>query len=319
MVILQDAVFPLRDENYQNELTSVEASLSEYCRDGCLTGRDRQLIRYRVYRQNQPRAAMVICHDGCESALRYVEWAAFYHALGFQVYLFDFRGHGGSTREIANRSVTHIDGFDEYTRDLADLTSRISRKLPLCITAFGMGGAVALLYMQKNPQRVASACLISPLLGLELPEHAGLYRWRLRRSVKRGLARELIPGSSCYQPGEVYSGSGWYSFARFSWYRRLRAADSRLQNNAYTLGWLKAALEASDRIFSSRTKRISTRTLLVEAGADRVVPPEFYGKLLSILPGSTHMRLAEAEHRIQNGDQKTLSDLMALLETFFGR
>ncbi len=316
---LQDATFPLREENYHRELTAVEAALAPYCRDGCLTGRDRQLLRYRVYVQDCPRSAMVICHDGCESLHRYVEWAAFYHAMGHQVYLLDFRGHGGSARMIDNRSVTHIDRFDSYARDLADLTSRIDRKLPLYLTAFGMGGAVALLYMQKNPHRIRSAGLIAPLLGLELPEPSGLYRWRLKRSIRRGLGRELLPGSACYQPNEAYAGSGWRSFARFSWYRRLRAADSNLQNNAYTRGWLAAALEASDRIYTSRTGKISTRVLLVQAGEDAIVPPELYNQLLTLLPGSTQVCLSEAEHRIQCGDDKTVLDLMSLLNSFFAK
>lgn len=316
---LQDVSFPFREENYHKELTAAEAALAPFCRDGCLTGRDRQLIRYRVYVQQTPRGAMVLCHDGCESLCRYVEWAAFYFSMGYQVYLFDFRGHGGSSRHIDNRSVTHIDDFDEYARDLADLTSRIDRRLPLCVTAFGMGAAAALLYMQKNPDRVSSACLISPLLGLELLEPAGLYRWRLRRSIKRGLSRDLVPGSSCYEPGEAYAGSDWRSFARFSWYRRLRSADSRLQNNAYTMGWLSAALEASDRIYSSKTGRIATRVLLVQAGQDQVVPYALYGKLLNLLPEGKQVCLSEAGHRIQNGDDKTVGDLMALLHTYFGK
>ncbi|MBQ7354635.1 MAG: alpha/beta hydrolase [Clostridia bacterium] len=316
---LQDVSFPFREENYHKELTAAEAALAPFCRDGCLTGRDRQLIRYRIYVQQTPRGAMVLCHDGCESLCRYVEWAAFYFYMGYQVYLFDFRGHGGSSRQIDNRSVTHIDDFDEYARDLADLTSRIDRRLPLCVTAFGMGAAAALLYMQKNPDRVSAACLIAPLLGLELPEPAGLYRWRLRRSIKRGLSRDLVPGSSCYEPGEAYAGSDWRSFARFSWYRRLRSADSRLQNNAYTMGWLSAALEASDRIYSSKTGRIATRVLLVQAGQDQVVPYALYGKLLNLLPEGKQVCLSEAGHRIQNGDDKTIGDLMALLQTYFGK
>ncbi len=318
-MILQDVHFPFREENYHNELVASEERLAPYCRDGCLTGRDRQLLRYRVYCQEKPRAAMLICHDGCESFLRYEEWAAFYHALGYQVYLPDLRGHGGSSRQIANRSVTHIDSFTEYARDIADLTSRIDRRLPLSITAFGMGGAAALLFLQKNPNRAVSVALIAPLIGLELPEPRGLFRWRLKRSIKRGLSQELIPGSSCYQEGEVYSGSGWQSFARFSWYRRLRAADSRLQNNAYTLGWLAAALEASDQIHTARSAAISARILLVEAGEDEVVPPEYYGKLLNLLPEGTHVCLSESAHRVQNGNTKTVSDLMSLLATFFGK
>lgn len=318
-MILQDVTFPLSEENYHRELVSVVEALSPHCRDGCMVGRDRRQIRYRVYVQEMPRAAMILCHDGCESLLRYEEWAGYYFAMGYQVYLFDFCGHGGSHREIDNRSVTHIHDFDAYVRDLADVIARIDRRIPLYLTAFGMGATVSILYMQKNPHRIESASLIAPLLGIELPNPAGLYRWRLKRSLRRGLAKELIAGSTCYDASEPYVGSGWRSFARFSHYRRLRQTDSRLQNNAYTMGWLSAALDASAKIFSSRTKRISTRVLLVQAGQDQVVPYSLYAKLLNLWPESTQICLSEADHRIQNGDNKTVGDLMALLRSYFGK
>jgi lysophospholipase len=237
--------------------------------------------------------------------------------LGFQVYLLDFSGHGRSEREIENRSVTHIDHFRRYARDLADLTSRIDRKLPLYLTGFGMGGAVAMLYMQNNPERVQSACLVAPLIGIHLPQPRGLNRWKLRRSVRRGLSRELIPGSVCYQPGEVFERSDLKSFHRFVWYKEHRAADSGLQNNAYTLGWLNAALQSSDLIFSRRTKKIASKILLIEAGNDSVVPAEYYTKLLTYLKSGSHVRLAGAVHRIQNGNNGILGDLMKLMEAFF--
>lgn len=316
-MVLQDVTYPLRGQSYQKDLDAALASLSEYRREGCLTGREMQLIHYQTYLQEKPRAAMVICHDGCESALRYTEWALYFHSLGFQVYLFDFRGHGRSEREIDNRSVTHIDSFRRYARDLADLTSRINRKLPLHLTAFGMGGAVAMLYMQNNPSRVTSACLVSPLIGINLPEPRGLNRWRLGRSVKKGLSRELIPGSTCYQQDEIFNSEEDDRFYRSVWYKEQRAADSRLQNSAYTLGWLSAALRASDLLYTSRTKRIESRVLLIEAGEDNVVPGELYAKLLTFLPHGTHLRLPGAEHRIQNGNQRMLSDLMKLTESFF--
>ncbi len=292
-------------------------SLSSVYQEGCLFGRDRQTIHYRVLHHPSPVAAMVICHDGCESALRYMEWAFFCYDLGYRVYLFDFRGHGRSSRTLPNRSVTHIADFDEYARDLADITSRLDRTLPLSILAFGMGGAVTLRYMQKNPDRVQSACLVSPLLSIVLPAPEGIYKWKLSRSIRKGLSEELLPESNCYRSGENYQNSGWHSFARFAWYREARAADSRLQNTAYTMGWLKAALDASDSIFSSRTKKINTRILLIEAGEDRIVPSTSYRQLMQLLPNGHYLRLSEAEHRIQNSDEKTLSDLMSLAAKFF--
>lgn len=316
-MVLNETVYPFPEDSYKKILDAKLRELSSVYREGCLCGRDRQTIHYRVFTHSAPIGAMVICHDGCESALRYMEWAMFFYDLGYLVYLFDFRGHGRSSRALPNRSVTHVSDFEEYARDLADITSRIDRKLPLSLMAFGMGGLVALRYMQKNPDRVQSACLSAPLLSILLPAPEGLYKWRLSRSVRKGLSEELLPGSECYRSGEIYQNSTWHSFARFAWYRDARAADSRLQNTAYTRGWLKAALDTSELIFSTPTKKINTRILLIEAGGDRVVPSVSYTKLMRMLARGHYLRLSEAEHRIQNGDEKTLGDLMSLAAEFF--
>ena len=314
---LGEIVYPLQEERYIKELNDILFSYSSQIREGCLTGRDMQVIHYQLYLNDHPRGAMVICHDGCESSLRYTEWALFYHSKGFQVYLLDFSGHGRSDREIDNRSVTHIDSFKQYAHDLADLTSRIPRKLPLYITAFGMGGAVALQYLQNNPSRVKSACLFAPLIGIHLPEPRGLYQWKLRYHVGRGLSKELIPGSVCSQPGEMFDRNPNKSFQRFVWYKEQRSADSRLQNNSYTLGWLNAALKACNGIFTVKTKRVETKILLIEAGNDMVVPAEQYKKLLCYLKAGSHVRLANADHRMQDGNNAMLGDMMHLAETFF--
>lgn len=316
-MILNETVYPFPEDSYKKILEAKLHTLGGAYQEGCLFGRDQQTIHYRVFSHPSPIGAMVICHDGCESALRYMEWGLFYRDLGYLVYLFDFRGHGRSSRVLPNRSVTHVSDFDEYARDLADITSRIDRKLPLSLVAFGMGGAVALCYMQKNPHRIQSACLVSPLLSVYLPAPEGLYKWKLSRSIEKGLSEELLSGCTCYQPGEIYQNSGWHSFTRFAWYREARAADSRLQNTAYTMGWLKAALDASKRIYSAPTKKINTRVLLIEAGQDQVVPSVSYNKLMRLLPRGHYLRMSEAEHRIQNGDEKTLGDLMSLAANFF--
>lgn len=316
-MILHDTTYPFPEENYKITLEAKLQALSAIRREGCLTGRDRQTIHYQIFCREEPIGAMVICHDACESYLRYMEWACYFYDLGYQVYLFDFRGHGRSSRSVPNRSVTHISDFDEYAKDLADITSRIDRKMPLLLTAFGMGGPVALRYLQKNPRRVRSACLISPLLSIVLPAPRGLYRYRLSRSVRKGLSEELLPGSDLHRSEETYSESGWHSFARYAWYRQVRATDSGLQNSAYTMGWLKAALDASDTVLASPTKKITSRVLLIEAGEDRIVPADSYQKLMQLLENGHYLRLSEAEHRIQNGDHKTLSDLMSLVAKFF--
>lgn len=320
--------YPFSESRYDTLMAESEARLAPYKKDGLFTGRDLRLIHYVTYEPSSPEATVVICHSSGESALKYLEFAAFFFDMGYKVCLFDFRGHGRSWRQAANRSVTHTDSFEGYVSDLADCIDRHSIKaLPLFLFGCGMGGAVALRYLQLEPKRVAKACLSAPLVGYRLPSPEGLNRLRLARAAKKELRWELVPGSECYQPHEVFSGSNYQSFARFSWYRARRASDTRLQNSAVTIGWLSAMLENSDKLCSAkRNKKIATRILICEAGRDEVLPAGALSLLRSRLPGSGErdrqkgaalITFSEACHDIQNSEQKTLSDLFKLLYEFY--
>lgn len=320
--------YPFSEERYEALMSESEVRLAPYKKEGQFTGSDLRSIHFITYEPSCPCANLVICHSSGESALKYLEFAAFFFEMGYKVSLFDFRGHGWSWRPVSNRSVTHVDSFDDYATDLSDCIERhASADLPLYLFGCGMGGAVVLRYLQLHPDRAAKACLVSPLVGYKLPSPEGLNRLKLRRAVKKGIGWELCPGSECYRPHEAFSGSNYQSFARFAWYRARRAADTRLQNSAVTLGWLNALLENSDKLLSARlNRRITARLLICEAGKDEVIPTGTLGLLRSRLPGSTVdggkkgaglVCFSEARHDIQNSELKTLGDFMKLLYEFF--
>lgn len=320
--------YPFAEERYDALMAECEARLLPYKTEGHFTGSDLRLIHYVTYTPSSPTAVIVICHSSGESALKYLEFASFFFDMDYKVCLFDFRGHGSSWRPVSNRSVTHVNSFDEYVTDLADCIERHARgNLPLYLFGCGMGGAAALRYLQLNPTSAAKACFASPLVGYRLPSPEGLNRLRLARAVKKGIGWELCPGSECYSPHEAFSGSNYQSFARFAWYRTRRAADTRLQNNAVTLGWLNALLENTDKLCSARKNRmITARLLICEAGKDEVLPAGALDLLRSRLPGSAGksghrgaglVSFSEARHDIQNSEMKTLGDFMKLLCEFF--
>lgn len=320
--------YPFREDRYDALMSESETRLAPYKKEGLFTGRDVRLIHFVTYEPSSPTATVMICHSSGESALKYLEFASFFFDMGYKVCLFDFRGHGSSWRPLPNRSVTHVESFDGYVRDLTDCVDRHAMvDLPLFLFGCGMGGAVALRYMQQNPKKVAKACLVSPLVAYKLPPPEGLNRMKLRKAVKKGLGRELSPGSECYRPHEVFSGSNYQSFARFAWYRAHRAADTRLQNSAITIGWLNAMLDCSDKLLSKRRNRkIKARLLICEAGRDEVLPYGALDLLRSRLPGASAdgrtwgaglVTFSEARHDIQNSETKTLGDLMKIVYEFF--
>jgi alpha-beta hydrolase superfamily lysophospholipase len=124
---------------------------------------DGKILRGDFWAQPQPSSTMIICHGYrvTRETLRPV--ASLEYARGFNVFFFDFRGHGES--ESVNTSAGYAEVHDlEAALDVAVLQPET---LPgkIVIHGFSMGAAVALL-MRPRPE-VAAIIADSPYARLD--------------------------------------------------------------------------------------------------------------------------------------------------------
>ena len=101
------------------------------------------------------RGTVVICTGRAEFIEKYFETVAELIARRFDVVIMDWRGQGGSERELADRAKGHIDDFGTYERDLAALIRQILQPFcpqPWFAVAHSMGGAIP---GRACPQRLA--------------------------------------------------------------------------------------------------------------------------------------------------------------------
>ena len=99
-----------------------------------------------VYNRLDAKHAVVILHGYTESAEKFRELAWYFVQSGYSVFAMDHRGHGRSVREVEDTSVTHVDRFSDYLRDLGEFMENVVRPrmggARLCLYAHSMGGAL---------------------------------------------------------------------------------------------------------------------------------------------------------------------------------
>ena len=91
---------------------------------------------------------------------------------GFEVVTLDWRGQGGSARELAEQHKSHVDDFAQYQRDLAAFLARMKRldcPKPWFALAHSTGGAILLENAHNGGgefQRLVATAPIVDVYGL---------------------------------------------------------------------------------------------------------------------------------------------------------
>lgn len=92
--------------------------------------RDGKLLFYRVWRVDNPIAALHINHGMAEHSIRYDEFASFMNKAGYTVYCQDHRGHGYTKKEDEEGWFSDHDGWMLICDDSFELDLLISQEYP---------------------------------------------------------------------------------------------------------------------------------------------------------------------------------------------
>ncbi len=228
---------------------------------------------------------------------------------GFCVATIDWRGQGGSQRQLRNPMKHHIRHFGLYERDLTALVEEILA--PICpkpwhALAHSMGAAILLMIAHAGRLPFSRMVLTSPMIAI-----AGIHRPRLIRFALDGLSALALGGA--YVPGRgqrsVFQGSfegnpltsdRW----RFERVAGTLAADPSVGVGWPTVGWTRSAMRLMRQFEDPYFPReILTPTLVIAAGADSVTDTpaceHFAARLragqLIVLEGARHEILMERD------------------------
>jgi lysophospholipase len=197
---------------------------------------------------------------------------------GHEVWSFDWRGQGLSSRMTSNRHQGYIDSYDTFLRDFHQLMIqeiKPKQKGPLIALGQSMGAHVLLRYLSEYPGCFDAAVLTSPMLDLI----TGGYPKPLARAIARmgvylGFSQQYVFGHGDYEPWHEPFEDNLLTHNReiFFKHRRLQIENPLLSIGGVTFGWLKATFDSIETLLNKEyLARIKIPLLVIAAGEEMVV------------------------------------------------
>jgi lysophospholipase len=252
----------------------------------------------------EPRARILIAHGYAESTLKYRELAYSFYQQGYSVYVWDHRGHGWSDRVGPQKHSVDVVRFSDYSDDLGCLLSCLPEKqnIPTFIFAHSMGGAIAIDFMQKNPNRIQAAVLSSPLLVPRLRGlPANLVTW-LARSLARVHAPDKCSLGGAQTAAEFWSFklAGTRSRARFDLFKK-ETLEADLRMAGPTNRWVITTFASTAALLApERMARLQMPLFVATAGYDRLVRADAIQRFCVQAPNCESHIYPDSYHEIWN-------------------
>lgn len=254
-----------------------------------------------------PRATVLLLHGRTEFNEKYAETADDLIELGFDVWSFDWRGQGLSTRVLPDRQRGHVADYDLLARDLQAVIGHVrgeedAADRPVVLLAHSMGGLAAMRYLASGRTDAAAAVMSAPLLGIgpgSFP--AGLARVLSRLAVWFGQGDSFAVTQRRWRPGaESFENNPLTSDPRrYAAHQQWLLDQPELSLGGVTWGWLDATFRACDALFrQGGVDRIAVPLLLGLAGADVVVSRQAIADLAALVPGAVLKTYPGARHEL---------------------
>ena len=275
MLDFLDKINVINEKDYADIMTAeVEPYLEKRREDRYFTSEDGKKLHYEAYEKLLSRGSIVILHGFTESAEKFREMSYYFRKAGYSVYALDLRGHGKSHRDSDNPLRVDIESFDTYADDLNTFIKTIVRPAAkergIFIYSHSLGSTVALLYMMKHPYDVTKAVLSSPMICGNMGMPVAVAGTVAKLLCKAGGKNIPAPGRCVFDENQSVENSDAASRSRFEYYHNKRKAQPLYQTSGPSFGWVKASLQARDKIMSeSNIALLRAKMLIFKPETDR--------------------------------------------------
>ena len=266
-------------------------------------------IHFEAYKNENAKAVVLIIHGFTESAEKFREVSYYFYNEGYSVYAIDLRDHGKSFRTSQRPGTVETDDFHKYAEDISCLVEKEIKAQnegkKIFIYSHSLGSTAALLYMLKNPMAVKKAVLSSPMIcgNMGMPVIIAGTVAKVLSAI--GGKKISAPGRCKFDPELSFQNSDATSSERFSYYHEKRKADSLLQTNGPSFGWVKASIEARDEILSCADE-INAELLVIKPQEDKQLLMEYTDKFIQKSKAKTK-EIKNSKHEIFMSENETLS------------
>lgn len=236
-------------------LKEVEPYLEKKGREDFIFTGDNRRLHYEAYEKLLSRGSVVILHGFTESAEKFREMSYYFRKAGYSVFALELDGHGKSHRTSTKKEKVEIDSFDTYAEDLHFFIDRVvapaTKNGKIYIYSHSLGSTVTLLYLMQHPYIIEKAVLSSPMIcgNMGMPVAVAGTVARLLCAVGGG--KIPAPGRCVFDPEQSFENSDATSKARFEYYHEKRKKEPLYQTSGPSFGWVKASLDARDKLLDA--------------------------------------------------------------------
>lgn len=300
----------INEKDYKKIMAErVEPFLEKIRTNGFFESFDGKKIHFEAYKNENAKAVVLIIHGFTESAEKFREVSYYFYNEGYSVYAIDLRDHGKSFRTSQRPGTVETDDFHKYAEDISCLVEKEIKAQnegkKIFIYSHSLGSTAALLYMLKNPTVIKKAVLSSPMIcgNMGMPVIIAGTVAKVLSAI--GGKKISAPGRCKFDPELSFQNSDATSSERFSYYHEKRKADSLLQTNGPSFGWVKASIEARDEILSCADE-INAELLVIKPQEDKQLLMGYTDKFIQKSKAKTK-EIKNSKHEIFMSENETLS------------
>jgi len=265
------------------------------------------------------RGSLLFANGRGDFIEKYLEAYADWHAAGWNVTAFDWRGQGLSRGDIKGGNLT---SFDPLIDDLAALIAdwRSDHSGPFVAVGHSMGGHMLLRTLVDRKPALDAAVLVAPMIGVNsgpipawlTPAFAdtmcrlGLSAqamWKTPRALTRpGSQRQRLLTAS----RDRYEDELW-------WWRK----EPGFNLGPPSWGWMRAAFRSAARAFTAeRLAGVDLPILILGTDRDRLVSPADIRRVAARLPRAELHFYPRAAHEILREGDPVRRDALARIDAF---
>lgn len=313
------------EEEYAEQMqTTVEPMLAQIRQSGTISVNGGELY-YELY----PKAGadtVVISHGFSESAEKFAEFIYYLYQAGYQVAIWEHRGHGRSLREGKHADIIYVEDFQNYVEDMHLLMEERFKAFAgdgrLYLFAHSMGGCVGALYLETYPGDFRKAVLNAPMLAIEMGPCPLFLAQAICKVAKLfGGKKERLFTHGEFDPQEPFSVSCTDSEARHLYYLEKRRDNPAFRTSSASYNWADNAIRAGKRaVKKENASRIQIPVLLIQAGKDNQVKPKAQQKFADTIAQNCRLvPFPDAKHECYRSTAPLLEKYLDILLDFYAK
>ena len=257
---------------------------------------------WKSYRKNK-KGTICVVGGRTDFMEKYFETIKQLNQKGMDVFSFDWRGQGLSTRLLENRSKGYVNSYDDYVDDLSFFVDNIFTKKtsrPYILMGHSMGGHIAVRFLHDHDDIFDSAVLMSPMIDIRtFPLPKKVLQILTRLFVQAGYDQVYIAGNDRLMENKFTNNPLTSDIVRFEKSRKTAIDNPEIAIGGVTFGWLNASFDSIDLLNQpGYVENIRTQILIFSAEKDRVVCNKAQRRLCQRLPDCRLINISDSRHEI---------------------